>query len=90
MPQDQLAFGVIGPATPEKHLAFGYNKKLNGFTLFDAKEAELTISYLHAFKNKMSGLSPLGRWASDGQQFAGYAEFEMYQNQLEIGYGLKF
>lgn len=90
IPQDQLAFGVIGPAVTEKHLSLGYGTKLNGYTLFGAKEAELNISYLHAFKNKMSGLSPLGTRESDGQTFAGYAEFEMYQNQLEISYGLKF
>ena len=87
---DQLAFGVIGPAVPERHLSFGYSKKLNGYTMFGGKEAELTISYLHAFKEKLSGLSPLGTRQSDGQTFAGFAEFEMKQNELEISYGLKF
>jgi long-chain fatty acid transport protein len=93
IPQDQLAFGVLGPAVTEKHLAFGVQHKLNGFTMFDAKEAEISLSYLHGFKEKMSGLSPLGHhFDENGNRvdFAGYAEFEMVQNQLEISYGLKF
>ena len=93
IPQDQLAFGVIGPAVTEKHLAFGVQHSLQGFTLFGAKEAEVSLSYLHGFKNKMSGYSPLGHHTDangNNVAFAGYTEFEMIQNQLEISYGLKF
>lgn len=90
IPNDQLAFGVIGPAVTEKHLAFGYNKKLDGYTFFGGKQAEFTVSFLHAFKNKQSGLSPMGTNLETGQEFAGYAEFEMKQNELEVSYALSF
>lgn len=91
--QDQLAFGVIGPAVTEKHLSFGYHQKLDGFTMFGAKQAEISFAYLHGFKEKMSGLSPLGHsFDENGNRidYAGYAEFEMVQNQFEVSYGLKF
>ena len=41
----------------------------------------------------MSGYSPLGFHLDSGGNlvsFEGYTEFEMTQNQFEVGYGLKF
>ena len=90
---DWNTFKVECPAVTEKHLAFGVQHSLQGFTLFGAKEAEVSLSYLHGFKNKMSGYSPLGHHTDENGNnvaFAGYTEFEMTQNQLEISYGLKF
>ena len=90
IPDDQLAFGVIGPATTEKHISIGTTKILDGFTIFGGEQAEVTFAFWHAVKNKLSGLSPLGTNAETGQAFAGYAEFEMVQNVFELSYGLKF
>lgn len=91
IPDSELAFNVLAPATVEKHLAVGgtYNlgeQSIMGF----GSSAELSFAYLRAFRNKQSGLSALGTNQETGQEFAGYAELEMEQNQFEISYGLKF
>ena len=89
IPDTEYAFGVVGPAVTEKHWAIGWQQILNGYTIFGAKEAEFSMSFIHGFKNKMAGTAGIGT-DENGQPFAGYAEFEMVQNQLELSYGLKF
>jgi len=93
VPDDQLAYAVIGPGIIEKHLALGFTQKLNGYTILGGKNAEITVSYLHAFKEKLAGVSAVGTSLDESgntQLFAGYAEAEIVQNQLEISYGLSF
>ena len=64
-------------------------KQLNGYTIFGGKSSEISLSYLHGYLEGQRGVSPLGT-SPTGQEFAGYAEYQMKQNQFEISYGLKF
>lgn len=86
IPMDQLAFNVLAPATVEKHLALGAIMDL-GKRWF-GQRSELTVSYLHAFHNRLEGPSALG--STGTQQFYGQASFEMKQNQLEFSFGTTF
>lgn len=89
IPDSELAFNVIAPATVEKHAALGLTYDLGQQSIAGfGSSAELSLAYLHAFRNKQSGPSAVGE--NSGGVSKGYAEFEMKQNQFEISYGLKF
>lgn len=102
IPASQLQFNVIAPATVEKHAAIGFTYNLGEQSILGfGSEAELTVSFLHAFRHKQHGPSALGICPTSGAlpdgttctpnaQNVGYTEFEMKQNELEISYGLKF
>ncbi len=74
IPNDQITFNLLAPATTEKHYHVGLTYRFGD-------DNELTLAYWHAARNKQSlcGLNMLG-----------CAEFEMYQNQLDIAYAWKF
>ena len=104
IPEDQLLFGLLAPATVEKHLTLGFS-----YTP-DAK-TEWTVSYMHAFKNKQTcaagtttaaeaaaGTGNRGcetLFSSPGisnvvPRDAGILTAEMEQNSIGIAYGRKF
>lgn len=74
IPDDQLAFNLLAPATVEKHYAVG-------FTYKPSDETEVTMSFMHAKRAKQSRC---------GLALIDCAEIEMYQNVLDVGFGLKF
>ena len=74
IPNDQLTFNTLAPATVEKHYTLG-------FTYSPDKSTEMTFAYLHAAQNKQS--------ARD-QNIVGAVEFKMYQNDYEFNYAWKF
>lgn len=79
--EKQTFFNILAPATVENHLTLGAT-----WTLAD--KSELTVSYMHAFEKKVTGVSN----ASGGQASAvtGHpVDLKMNQNALGIAYGWK-
>ncbi len=74
-----VTFNMIAPGVVKDHLTLG-------FTYNVSKDSELTMAYMHAFKNSVSGDSLFNKWVGGTAQ----DKIEMYQNSLGIAYGLKF
>lgn len=74
IPNDQVTFNTLAPATVEKHYTFG-------FTYSPNKSSELTLAYLHAASNTQS---------SCGLFLVNCARIKMHQNDIELAYSWKF
>jgi long-chain fatty acid transport protein len=74
-----VTFNILAPGVIRNHLTLG-------FTHAVSKDSELTMAYMHAFKNSVSGDSLFNKWIGGAAQ----DKIEMYQNSLGISYGLKF
>jgi long-chain fatty acid transport protein len=70
----EAAINILAPGIVEDHVTLGLT-----YTL--ASGNELTVSYMHAFKNDISG-------AAD-PFFGGLDSIQMYQNSIGIAYGWK-
>jgi long-chain fatty acid transport protein len=77
---EQALFNVLAPAVVEHHVTAGFTYNVN-------PSAELTVTYMHAFRNDVettyTGTGP----------FAGLsygAKNDMYQNAIEASYAYKF
>jgi long-chain fatty acid transport protein len=81
----QTFFNILAPATVENHLTLGAT-----WTLGD--KSELTASYMHAFENKITGISNgTGCGAGAGCATIGHpVDLKMHQNAIGIAYGMKF
>jgi long-chain fatty acid transport protein len=75
-----VTFNILAPGVVEDHLTLG-------FTYTQASGNELTMSYMHAFSNDVSGTSILP--AFSGFPPAGTETIEMDQNALGIQYSWK-
>ncbi len=76
--QDSVSFNIIAPGVVEQHLTLGATWTL-------ANKSELTVSYMHAFKESVTGPSAtslLGIGSSS-------ETLKMYQNSIGIAYGWK-
>lgn len=69
----EVMFNILAPAVIKDHVTLGFT-----YTL--ASGNELTMSYMHAFKNDVSGSDPF---------FSGTDTIKMYQNSLGIQYSWK-
>lgn len=69
----EALINVLAPAVIEDHVTLGFT-----YTL--ASGNELTMAYMHGFKNDVSGFDPM---------FGGTNKIEMYQNSLGIQYSWK-
>lgn len=74
-----VTFNMIAPGVIKDHITLG-------FTYNVSKDSELTMSYMHAFKESVSGASLFNRFGVA----AGNEKIQMYQNALGIAYGMKF
>ncbi|MDP2026002.1 OmpP1/FadL family transporter [Sulfuriferula sp.] len=74
IPDDQLTFNTLAPATVEKHYTVG-------FTYSPDKNTEMTLAYLRAASNTQSNRN---------QNIVGGVDIQMYQNDLEFAYSWKF
>lgn len=74
IPDDQLTFNLLAPGLVEKHFSVG-------FTYNPSDDTEVTMAYTRAMRNKQSKC---------GLALIDCAEIEMYQNVLDVGFGLKF
>jgi long-chain fatty acid transport protein len=81
IPEDQVLFNMLAPATTEKHVTFGFSKELG-------PDSDFTFSFMHAFKNTICGPTAFG---PDGAIVIGSnACISMQQYSLGFAYGLKF
>lgn len=74
-----VTFNIIAPGVIEDHVALGftYKRKSGG---------ELTMYYMHAFENEVTGPSLFNSFGVP----AGNETIKMYQNSLGIAYGWQF
>jgi long-chain fatty acid transport protein len=75
---DDVTFNIIAPGVVEKHLTLGATWTL-------ANKAELTVAYMHAFTNTVTGPSATALLGVGGTE-----SLKMYQNSIGIAYGVKF
>jgi long-chain fatty acid transport protein len=74
-----VTFNIIAPGVVQNHATLG-------FTYNVSKDSEVTMAYMHAFKNSVSGASLFNNWLGDSAQ----EKIQMYQNSLGIAYSVKF
>jgi long-chain fatty acid transport protein len=74
---NDVTFNIIAPGVVEQHLTLGTTWTL-------ANKNELTVSYMHAFKNSVTGPSVSSLLAIGGTE-----TLTMYQNSLGIAYSMK-
>lgn len=86
----QTFFNILAPATVEDHLTLGATWML-------ADKSELTLSYMHAFEKKVTGISTAdGKCGNVGAGCTGNGtighpvDLKMHQNAIGIAYGMKF
>lgn len=71
-----VSFNLLAPGVIEDHLTLGVTHNLD-------KDSDLTLSYMHAFENSISGTHLFG--STYGTQTT-----KMYQNSIGIAYSKKF
>ncbi|MBI5449877.1 MAG: outer membrane protein transport protein [Gammaproteobacteria bacterium] len=71
IPSDETMFNVIAPGVVQDHLTLGATWTL-------ANQAELSVSYMHAFEHKVTGSGAA----------AGY-DLHMYEDSIGVAYGWK-
>ena len=76
-----VTFNMLAPGVIKDHYTLG-------FTYNVSKDSELTMAYMHAAKNSVSGNSLFSNFL--GGASAGTDKIEMSQDSLGIAYGLKF
>lgn len=82
--EDQVLFNFLAPATVEKHITLGATWTLEN-------KDELSVGFMHAFKNTIKGPTPFPPLAAGGAPVDGSnASISMSQTSLSIAYGLKF
>ena len=77
-----VTFNIIAPGVVQDHLAFGFTHKTKS-------GGELTMFYMHAFENSVTGPSLFNNFVGPGQS-AGTETIKMYQDSIGIAYGWKF
>lgn len=78
----EIMFNVLAPGIIEDHLTLGFSVKINPTT-------ELSVSYMHGFKNTVSGANADGTGGTPGFG-GGTSEAYMSQNSLEMSIGGSF
>jgi len=76
----QALFNVLAPAVVEKHVTVGFTRSLT-------PNSEVTMTYMYAFRND---LNYTYQGTGSNAPFSFTAKNDMYQNALEVSYGLKF
>ncbi len=74
IPDDQLLFNILAPATPKVHATVG-------FTYRPSNNSEWNFSYMHAFEEKVS---------SSQTAFGVPGEIKMRQNAVDLSYSFLF
>jgi len=74
IPDDQLLFNILAPATPKVHATVG-------FTYRPSNQSEWNFSYMHAFQEKVS---------SSQTAFGMPGEIKMRQNAVDLSYSYLF
>jgi long-chain fatty acid transport protein len=74
IPDDQLLFNILAPATPKQHATVG-------FTYRPSNQSEWHFAYMHAFEEKVT---------SNQTAFGMPGEIKMFQNLFDLSYSYKF
>jgi long-chain fatty acid transport protein len=74
-----VTFNFLAPGVVQDHVTLGFTYGLS-------KESELTMAYMHAFRNSVEGSSLFNNFGVP----AGTDKIQMYENSLGIAYGRKF
>jgi len=83
IPNDQVLFNMLAPAIDEEHLTLG------GSYLF-SDAMELSVSYVHAFKNTITGPTTFQPVGADPANPVNNASLTMEQNSISATLGIKF
>lgn len=83
IPNDQILFNMLAPAVVEDHVTLG------GSYLF-GETMELSVSYVHAFKNTITGPTAFQPAGADPANPANNASLAMEQNSIGVTLGIKF
>jgi len=75
-----VTFNILAPGVVQNHITLGFTTAVD-------KSSELTMAYMHAAENKVSGSS---LFTSLGAGPSGNEEIKMYQNSLGIAWGKKW
>jgi long-chain fatty acid transport protein len=75
---DDVTINILAPGVIENHLTLG-------LTYLTRSKGELTLAYMHAFRNSVSGPSFFNKFGVP----AGDEKIEMYQDAIGIAYGWK-
>lgn len=84
-----VTFNMIAPGIVQDHLTAGFTYSLS-------KDSELTMAYMHAFKNSMTASSLYNNWVTTtpgvpgGMGIAGNETISLYEDSIGIAYGLRF
>ncbi len=81
IPEDQVLFNMLAPATTEKHVTFGFTKNFG-------KDSDFTFTFMRAFKNTICGPTAFG--PGGAIVIGSNACISMQQYSLGFAYGLKF
>ena len=75
-----MTFNIIAPAVIQEHYTLGFTYALD-------KQSEITMAYMHAQENDVSGNSLFSGLTGAN---VGAEKIKMYQDSLGIAYGKKF
>jgi long-chain fatty acid transport protein len=78
IPASQTFFNILAPGVVEDHLTLG-------LTVATSKTSELTLMYMHAFEEKVSGSGSIPAGFAGGE-----ANLRMSQDSLGVAYGWKY
>ena len=74
-----VTFNIVAPGVVKDHVTLGFTYDLS-------KDSELTMAYMHAFRNSVEAPSLFTTWLGAA---GGTEKITMYQNSLGIAYGMK-
>ncbi len=83
IPNDQVLFNMLAPAVVEDHVTLGGSYQFN-------ETMELSVSYVHAFENIITGPTPFQPEGFDPANPADNASLAMVQNSIGATLGIKF
>ncbi len=75
-----VTFNILAPGVVQDHATLGFTYGLS-------KDSELTMAYMHVFRNSVTGSSLFNTWTGGA---AGNEKIQMYQDSLGVSYGMKF
>ena len=78
IPESQTLLNMLAPAVNNDHMTLGATWTL-------ANKSEVTVAYMHAFDNTVSGSNSIPSGFGGGN-----TNLKMYQDSLGVAYGMKF
>jgi len=83
IPEDQVLFSLLAPATIEDHLTLGATYQWD-------EDIEISMSYVHAFENTITGPTTFQPVGADPANPVNNASIAMEQNSIGATLGIKF